>query len=135
MYNAFADLSDVMTLTGKSFTTSEQNRLTAVLQSVSDILRIHAKRAGMDLDAMAAEDSAYASLLKSTTVDIAMRNLRQSLEGDPMSQYSQSALGYSVSGTYAVPGGGIGQSVMRNDLKTLGIKRQRIGKFEPYGGD
>ena len=46
---------------------------------------------------------------------------------------SQSALGYSVSGTYAVPGGGIGNAIMDRDLKRLGLKRPRIGAIELYG--
>ena len=50
-------------------------------------------------------------------------------------QESQAAIGYSWSGTYAVPGGGIANCIMRNDLKRLGLKRQRFGVIEWYGDD
>ena len=47
-----------------------------------------------------------------------------------MTQYSQSALGYSVSGTYLVPGGGI--FIKNTELKILGLKNQRYGVIEFY---
>ena len=49
-----------------------------------------------------------------------------------MAQESQSGLGYSWSGTYAVPGGGIGNAILPSDLKRLGLKRQRIGIYDPF---
>ena len=66
-------------------------------------------------------------MVKIVTVDVVARILRQSTEGDAMTQESQSGLGYSWSGSYAVPGGGIANSIMINDLKKLGLIRQQIG--------
>jgi len=68
-------------------------------------------------------------------VDVLSRILRQDTSGEAMSQESQSALGYSWSGTYAVPGGGISNAIMRNDLKRLGLRRQRIGVIDLYAQD
>jgi hypothetical protein len=76
--------------------------------------------------------SGYASTVKLVTVDIVSRVLRQSTTSELMAQESQGALGYTWSGTYAIPGGGIAQSIMRNDLKRLGLKRQQIGVLEVY---
>ena len=56
--------------------------------------------------------------------------MRQTLDGDPMKQESQSAGGFSWSGTYAIPGGGIANSLMNNDLKRLGLKRQTISGID-----
>lgn len=128
--NSFATLEDVYALTGKTLTASESLRAGALLPLVSDALRVEASRAGMDLDAMIADSAAFASVAKMVTVDVVARVMRQSQEGEPMSQESQSALGYTWSGTYAVPGGGISGAIMRNDLKRLGIRRQRIGTVE-----
>ena len=72
------------------------------------------------------------SVVKLVTVDIVARAMRQSLEGEPMTQESQSAINYSWSGTYAIPGGGIASCIMRNDLKRLGLKRQRYGIIDFY---
>lgn len=123
----FASFSDVQTLAGKVYSEDEQERIEALLPLVCDTLRYEAEKVGKDLDAMAAVSNAYTSTLKLVTCDIVIRAMRQSVDGDPMSQESQSALGYSWSGTYAVPGGGIAAAIMKNDLKRLGLRRQKIG--------
>lgn len=125
----FATLADVLTLTGKAYTTAEQDRINALLSLVSDALRIEAEKVGKDIDAMVT-NSAYASVAKLVTADIVVRAMRQSVDGEPMSQESESALGYSWSGTYAVPGGGISGCIMRNDLKRLGLRRQKFGVID-----
>lgn len=128
--SAFAALSDVQTLTGMTYSEAEQGRINALLPMVSDTLCWEAERVGQNLQQMIYENDALASVAKMVTVDIVVRVLRQSQEGEPMSQESQSALGYTWSGTYAVPGGGISGAIMRNDLKRLGIKRQRYGVID-----
>ena len=128
--SAFATLSDVQTLTGKTYTEAEQGRITALLSMVSDALCWEAERVGQNLQQMTYENNTLANVAKMVTVDIVVRVLRQSQEGEPMTQETQSALGYSWSGTYAVPGGGISGAIMRNDLKRLGIRRQRFGVID-----
>lgn len=129
----FATIEDVQTL-WRPLTASEQDRTEALLPLVSDELRVLAKNAGKDLDQMAADDEAYASVLKIVTVDVTVRVLRQNTEGEAMTQESQSALGYSWSGTYAVAGGGIANAILRNDLKKLGIYNQQIGVMWTWQG-
>ena len=128
--NEFATLADVMELSGKEMTSDEEIRVINLLPLISDALRVEANKVGKDLDAMVEASTAYASVVRLTIVDIVVRVLRQSTDGDPMSQESQSALGYSWSGTYAIPGGGISGAIMRNDLKRLGLRRQRLGTIE-----
>lgn len=130
----FATLADVVALTGKEYTADEQARIEAILPLISDTLRIEAQKVGKDLDAMVNDSAAYASVAKLVTVDIVVRVLRQSQDGEPMTQESQGALGYTWSGTYAIPGGGIAAAIMRNDLKRLGLRRQQIGTVELWDG-
>lgn len=130
----FATLTDVVTLTGKEYSAEESGRIEALLPLVSDALRMEARAVGKNLDEMVSADSAYASVVKMVTVDVVARVMRQSMDGEPLSQESQSGLGYSWSGTYAVPGGGISGAIMRNDLKRLGLRRQRIGVYEIWDG-
>lgn len=125
--SSFATLADVTLLSGRTFTSAEQERIVALLPLVSDALRYEAVKVGKDLDEMMSDSSSYASVVKLVTVDVVMRAFNQSNTGEPMSQMSQSALGYTVSGTYAIPGGGIANSIMRNDLKRLGLRKQQIG--------
>lgn len=127
--SAFATVADIETL-WRPLTTDEEARAEAMLPLLSDALRVEANAYGKDLDAEAESDATFASVLKLVTVDIAGRVLRQSTEGDAMTQESQSALGYSWSGTYAVPGGGIAGAIMFKDLKRLGIGTQTAGVVE-----
>lgn len=130
---AFATVQDIQNL-WRPLTAEEQQRAEYLLPLVSDELRVLANNVDKDLDARAAEDSAYASVLKIVTVDVVCRVLRQSTEGDAMSQESQSALGYSWSGTYAVAGGGIANAILKNDLKKLGLLRQQMGVIWTWQG-
>lgn len=122
----FATVEDVETLF-RPLTSQEQNKATALLPLISDELRYIARGVNKDLDSMREHDNVYASVLKIVTVDVCARVLRQNTEGDAMTQESQSALGYSWSGTYAVAGGGIANAILNNDLKKLGLLRQKVG--------
>jgi len=122
--SAFATVGDITTL-WRPLTASETIRAEALLPLVSDEIRVIAHSVGKDVDAMISVSEPYASVVKVVTVDVVSRILRQSTEGDAMTQESQSALGYSWSGTYAVPGGGIANAIMKNDLKKLGLLIQK----------
>lgn len=128
--NAFATLEEVETLSGKDWTEEEDNRIEALLPVISDTLRAEAHRVGKDIDAMMLASDTYTSVVKLVLTDIIVRILRQSQEGEPMSQESQSALGYTWSGTYAIPGGGMAGSILRNDLKRLGLRKQTWGSVD-----
>lgn len=130
MSTPFATVNDIETL-WRPLTSPEQSRAEAILPLVSDELRVLARGIGKDLDQMAT-DEAYASVLKIVTVDVTVRVLRQSTEGDAMTQESQSGLGYSWSGTYTVPGGGIANAILNNDLKKLGLRTQQIGVINTW---
>lgn len=129
---SYATVNDVGTM-WRSLTSEEQDRCAALLPVITDQLRMEARKAGMDLDQMAREDPAYANVVRSVTVDIAVRYIEQSSSGQSstLSQESQSALGYSWSGTYVNTGGGI--SILNKDLKRLGLNRQRYGLVDIYG--
>lgn len=132
---SFATVADVLEITGKDYTGAEMNRIETLLELISDTLRVYATNIGKDLDKMAGANTAYANVLKLTTVDIVIRAIRQSFDGDPLTQESQSAIGYTWSGTYAIPGGGIAGAIMKNDLKRLGLRRQQFGTIEFYDGE
>ena len=126
MSEAFATVQDIMDL-WRPLTADEQTRAENLLPLVSDTLRNEAKKVGKDLDTLVTEDETYSSVVKLVTVDVVARVLRQTTTGDAMTQESQSAGGYSWSGTYAVPGGGIANAILYSDLKRLGLLNQQIG--------
>lgn len=126
MSQPFATVEDIQTLY-RPLTAAEQSRAEALLPLISDEIRVLGRDAGKDIDAMVEADSTYASVVKIVTCDVTFRVLRQSTEGDAMTQESQAAIGYSWSGTYAVAGGGIANAILNNDKKKLGLLKQKMG--------
>ena len=132
MANNLASVNDVNSL-WKHLSNAEQEQVEALLPVVSDSLRQEAKRVGKDLDEMIAKGEILPNVVKSVVVDIISRYLDQlsSDNASTLSQESQSALGYSWSGTYVNTGGGM--SILKKDLKRLGLTRQRFGMVDLYG--
>ncbi|HFE2321485.1 TPA: phage Gp19/Gp15/Gp42 family protein [Streptococcus agalactiae] len=126
----FATTDDVILL-WRQLSVDEIKHAEALLETVSDTLRLEASKVGKNLDEMILETPYFATVLKSVTVDIVARTLMTATQGEPMSQESQSALGYTWSGTYLVPGGGL--FIKDSELKRLGLKKQRYGGIELYG--
>lgn len=119
----YATIEDVTQL-WRAMSSDEEARAEALLPVVSDALRIEADKVGKDLDAMLENNEALQNVAKSVTVDIVARVLMTSTNREPTTQYSESALGYSVSGTYLVPGGGL--FIKKSELARLGLKKQRL---------
>lgn len=119
----------------RPLTTEERERSEALLPLISDALRFEAQKVGQNLDEMIVENPSLGSTVKLVTVDVLSRVLRQSTTGELMSQETESANGFQWSGTYAIPGGGISNAIMNNDLKRLGIKkRMRMGVIDLWDG-
>ena len=111
----------------------ESVRAIALIPIVCASLRNEAKKTGKNLDQMVSEDPDLLIVAKSVTVDVVARTLMTSTDKEPMSQFSESALGYSASGTFLVPGGGL--FIKRSELDRLGIKnKQRIRTIDMCGG-
>lgn len=126
----FATIQDIIDL-WRPMSPEETYRADALLPIVSDSLRVEADRVGKDLDVMVAEDAVYANVVKSVAVDIVSRTLLTSTKNEPMTQTSESALGYSWSGSYLVPGGGL--FIKKSELARLGLRKQRYGVIDFYG--
>ena len=128
----FATLNDMISL-WREMTPQEAERAEKLLPIVCDSLRMEADKVEKDLDAMIAEKPFLANVAKSVTVDVVARTLMTSTDQEPMTQTSQSALGYSVSGTFLVPGGGL--FIKKSELARLGLRRQRYGMVDMNGTD
>ena len=128
----YATIDDVRQL-WREMTTEETNKAGYLLEDVSASLRSEAKKAGKDLDAMLEADEDLQIVAKSVTVDVVARTLMTSTNSEPMMQVTESALGYSVTGTYLTPGGGL--FIKKSELARLGLKRQKYGVMDLYGYD
>ncbi len=130
MMKPFVTLKDI-SLLFRDLSSLEERKASALLEIVSDSLRQEAKKVGKDLDEMIKNGEVYENVVKSVAVDIIARNLMTSTDSEPMEQFSQSALGYTASGTYLVPGGGL--FIKKSELSRLGLRRQRIGVLDIWG--
>lgn len=130
MAEPFATTQDVIDL-WRALSPEEMERAEHLLIAVSDSLRTEAYRVGKNLDTMKDEFPPFNTVLKSVTVDIVTRTLLTSTHDEPMTQEAQSALGYSWSGSYLVPGGGL--FIKNSELARLGLRRQQIGTIEMFG--
>lgn len=127
----YVSMDDVISL-WRPLKRDEINRVDYLIPVVEDNLRLEARKAGKDLDIFA-QDGTYRSVLKSVIVDIVARTLMTSTDSEPMTQFSESALGYSYSGNFLVPGGGL--FIKKSELNKLGLRKQKIGVRDIYGQD
>lgn len=126
----FATTEDIRTL-WRALTPEEEERASALLQKVSSILRSEADKGGKDLDLMIQQKPYLADVATSVTVDVVARALATPTNQEPVSQFTESAMGYSYSGTYLVPGGGV--FIKNAELARLGLKRQKMGGMKLWG--
>ena len=123
----YATVADI-TLLWRAMTQDETTRAEALIPIVCDSLRTEAYKVGKNLDSMIADNPWLESVAKSVTVDVVARTLMTSTDTEPTTQIAESALGYSVSGTYLVPGGGL--FIKKSELARLGLRRQRLGVID-----
>ena len=130
--NPFATIDDVKILF-RPLSADEVNKAEELLGIVSDSIRQEARNLGKNIDLMIENGAVLENVVKSVTVDVVARCLMTSTTSEPMTQMSQSALGYSISGTFLVPGGGL--FIKKSELARLGLRRQRYGMVDMYGND
>ena len=123
----FATVEDVMNLYG-SLNADQLAKVEQLLTYTSSYFRTLAKEYGRDLNQEVIDDEDMKNNAKLATCNVVIRELDKG--NSSLSQESQSALGYTWSGTYVNTGGGL--SILNKDLKLLGLNRQRIGMVDIY---
>lgn len=129
---AFATLQDIITIF-RPLTNEEAERATALLPLVEDSLKFEAYKVGKNLEQMVKTDELPSNVIKSVIVDVVARTLMTSTNSEPMTQTNQSALGYSFSGTFLNPGGGL--FIKKSELARLGLRRQKVGIIDLCGSE
>ena len=131
MAAVYATVEDITKL-GRKLTAEEQDKAAELLPVASSKLRLAAKKRGRDLDMMIFDDPDIGQAAREITVKAVIRAIDSSADSTPPAvQASQAALGYSVSMTYLNSGQAL--YFLKNELKELGIMRQRYGTLEVYG--
>lgn len=128
---AYLSIDELMTL-WRPLKQDEMDRARALIDKVEANLKVEAKRVNKNIDELV-KDKDYLDLYKSIVCDIVARNLMTSTDQERMIQSAESALGYSFSGTYLVPGGGL--FIKKDELKRLGLRTQKYGVIDFYGKD
>ena len=126
---AYATLDDIILLF-RPLTTQEEEKAEALLPIVEDSLKMEAMKVNKDLDLMIENEELLLNVLTSVIVDIIARTLMTSTDTEPMTQTTQTALGYSFSGTFLNPGGGL--FIKKSELARLGLKKQKYGVIGLY---
>lgn len=125
----YATTDDLIAL-WRPMTPEEIDRANNLIPLVCASLRTEARKVDKELYAMVAADEDLKLVAKSVVCDVVARVLMTSTNQEPVSQFSQTAGSYTVSGTYLTPGGGL--FIKKSELARLGIKRQRFGGMDVY---
>ena len=116
----------------RALTSDEISKAEILIGDYEAELHIYASDRGYDLDTML-EDENYKRVFIAVVCSCVAEQMSSTEDGPAMSQFSQSALGYSVSGTYLNPGGGL--FIRNNLLKQLGLLKQKIKAVTIYDDD
>jgi hypothetical protein len=128
MERVYASVSDITAL-GIQLTAQQSEAAASLLVTASAKLRTIAKEHNVDIDQRISADEDYGEVVKNIVIQSVVRAISSiSSESPAISQGSETNGQYSVSMTYL----NAGQSLyyLRNELKELGILRQRYGFIE-----
>lgn len=126
---SYATVSDIETY-WRTLTSAEQTTASNMISDVSAKIRLRAAGCGKNFDDMIAASEDLAATAK-TIVCQSVINAMKMQESIPATQFSESAGGYTVSGTYFTPGGGV--KISKTDWRELGLGGQRYGGLDVYG--
>ena len=114
----------------RPLSSEEKARAAELIPIVESMLSFEAEKVGKSFENMACHTK-YRNVAISVVVDVIARTLMTSTDQEPMTQMTQSAGGYSVSGTFLVPGGGI--HIKKSELARLGfVRKQKVGVIDFY---
>lgn len=123
--NNYATVSDYLQLYDASISDTSQERLKMLLELASSLLREEAKQRGYNLERMIKKNPDKANVAKLVVLASVRRVMsKEEEEASNLQQFSQSAMGYTFSGTYFNPGDDL--YFLKNELSRLGLTRQKV---------
>lgn len=129
----YAEVSDILAI-GRTMTAQQTEAAEVLLSEASAKLRLTARKYGKDIDAMIADPVTgedFALAVKSVVVAAVCRALDAVTESGSVSQASETLGAYSY--TYHYANAGQQLYFLNNELKDLGLKRQKVGWLDAYG--
>lgn len=127
----YASVEDYEKVYNTALNNDQHKRLLMLIELASSLLREEANKRSMNLSAVISSSDDKANVAKMVVLACVHRVMSKDDDQDmPLEQFSQSALGYTFSGTYVNPGDDL--YYLRNELKRMGIIKQRYGAMEIY---
>nr|DAM41626.1 MAG TPA: hypothetical protein [Caudoviricetes sp.]DAV25853.1 MAG TPA: hypothetical protein [Caudoviricetes sp.] len=127
----YASVEDYEKVYNTALNNEQHKRLLMLIELASSLLREEANKRNMNLGAVISSSDDKANVAKMVVLACVHRVMSKDDDQDmPLEQFSQSALGYTFSGTYVNPGDDL--YYLRNELKRMGIIKQRYGAMEIY---
>lgn len=127
----YASVEDYEKVYNTALNNEQHKRLLMLIELASSLLREEANKRNMNLSAVISSSDDKANVAKMVVLACVHRVMSKDDDKDmPLEQFSQSALGYTFSGTYVNPGDDL--YYLRNELKRMGIIKQRYGAMEIY---
>lgn len=127
----YASVEDYEKVYNTALNSEQHKRLLMLIELASSLLREEANKRNMNLSAVISSSDDKANVAKMVVLACVHRVMSKDDDQDmPLEQFSQSALGYTFSGTYVNPGDDL--YYLRNELKRVGIIKQRYGAMEIY---
>ena len=127
----YASVEDYEKVYNTALNNDQHKRLLMLIVLASSLLREEANKRNMNLSAVISSSDDKANVAKMVVLACVHRVMSKDDDQDmPLEQFSQSALGYTFSGTYVNPGDDL--YYLRNELKRMGIIKQRYGAMEIY---
>lgn len=127
----YASIEDYEKVYNIILNNEQQKRLLILIELASSLLREEANKRKINLSALINSSDDKANVAKMVVLACVHRVMAKDDEQDmPLEQFSQSALGYTFSGTYVNPGDDL--YYLKNELKRMGIIKQRYGAMEIY---
>lgn len=127
----YASVEDYEKVYNTALNNEQHKRLLMLIELASSLLREEANKRNMNLSAVISSSDDKANVAKMVVLACVHRVMSKDDGQDmPLEQFSQSALGYTFSGTYVNPGDDL--YYLRNELKRMGIIKQRYGAMEIY---
>lgn len=123
----YATVQDIINLK-RPLTNDEQTRAGYLIPIISNLIRAEAKKTGRDYDQMIESMPVLADAAKSVVCDVVIRELNTPGTQLPATSYSEAAGGVSLS--YSTPNSSGAIKLWPSDLKTLGLRRQKIGALD-----
>lgn len=127
----YASIEDYEKVYNIILNNEQQKRLLVLIELASSLLREEANKRKINLSTVINSSDDKANVAKMVVLACVHRVMSKDDEQDmPLEQFSQSALGYTFSGTYVNPGDDL--YYLKNELKRMGIIKQKYGAMEIY---